>query len=103
MDHCEKKNRKRNPRETANIFSILTFAYTGGLFKKANKKELEEEDLYEVLKCCSSQRCGDKMEKQWMLECKKGTPSIIRLIWSLIGYRYLFLGVINLTWTIVNR
>lgn len=27
MDHCEKENRMKNPRETANIMSILTFAW----------------------------------------------------------------------------
>lgn len=97
MDHCEREKRKRNPRETANLCSLLTFAYTAGLFRKAFKNDLEEEDLYEVLHKCSSKRCGDKLEKQWIIENKKDTPpSIVRLLWGRYGYRYLLIGFIEL-------
>nr|CAI5844259.1 unnamed protein product [Callosobruchus analis] len=119
MDHCDAEKRKRNPRETTNIFSLftfmlcsvveeivllITFRYTGELFGKSLKKDLEEDDLYEVIKGCSSKRCGDKMEKQWQIETKThATPSIYRLMWSRYGRRYLLLGFIDLTFRVFNR
>ncbi|CAH1183388.1 unnamed protein product [Phaedon cochleariae] len=104
MDHCAITKRKRNPREAANIFSLLTFFYTGRLFKKAYvKKDLCEDDLYEVLKACGSKKCGDKLEEQWILENKRdGKPSLYRLMWARYGWRYIFIGVVNLIWKIFN-
>nr|XP_023012687.1 probable multidrug resistance-associated protein lethal(2)03659 [Leptinotarsa decemlineata]XP_023012688.1 probable multidrug resistance-associated protein lethal(2)03659 [Leptinotarsa decemlineata]XP_023012689.1 probable multidrug resistance-associated protein lethal(2)03659 [Leptinotarsa decemlineata]XP_023012690.1 probable multidrug resistance-associated protein lethal(2)03659 [Leptinotarsa decemlineata] len=104
MDHCEKRKRKQNPRETANIFSLLTFAYTASLFKKAYKNhDLEENDLYDVLKACCSKKCGDKIEKKWKIENEKETPpSIYRLMWATFGWRYILRGVIHLCWKVFN-
>ncbi|XP_028139569.2 ATP-binding cassette sub-family C member 4-like isoform X1 [Diabrotica virgifera virgifera] len=106
MDHCEQKKRKRNPRETANIFSLLSFAYTVSLFKKAYKNnDLEEDDLYDVLKACSSAKCGDKLERQWIIENKakkERNPSIYRLMWARFGKRYILIGCIHLCWKIFN-
>ncbi|KAG5875550.1 hypothetical protein JTB14_025763 [Gonioctena quinquepunctata] len=103
MDHCERKKRKRNPRETANIFSLITFAYTGSLFRKAYKNnDLEEDDLYDVLKACSSKKCGDETEKQWMENRKDTSSSIYRLMWARFGYRYILRGSIHLCWKIFN-
>ncbi|KAJ8920723.1 hypothetical protein NQ315_004862 [Exocentrus adspersus] len=91
MDHCEREKRKTNPKQTANIFSKLTFAYTWGLFKKGYiNSDLEDADLYEVMKQCNSKRCGDRIEKQWILEYKKDeSPSIVRLLWARFGYSVL--------------
>ncbi|XP_023311188.1 probable multidrug resistance-associated protein lethal(2)03659 [Anoplophora glabripennis] len=102
MDHCEQENRAKNPKETSNIISTLTFAYTGEIFKKGYKhSDLEESDLYEVIKSCSSKSCGNEIEKQWMIENKKDSPpSINRLLWARFGYRYMFLGLINMTWKV---
>ncbi|XP_056637699.1 ATP-binding cassette sub-family C member 4-like [Diorhabda sublineata] len=106
MDHCEQKKRKTNPRETANIFSLLSFAYTVSLFKKAYKNnDLEEDDLYEVLRACGSTKCGDKLENQWIKENnlkKEKDPSIYRLMWARFGKRYILIGGIHLCWKIFN-
>ncbi|VEN55199.1 unnamed protein product [Callosobruchus maculatus] len=104
MDHCEKEKRKQNPRERANILSLLTFAYTRGLFRKALKNDLEEKDLYEVLRKIGSKRCGDKMERQWILEnkCENKHPSIYHLMWKRFGWRYLMIGLVHLTMRILT-
>ncbi|CAG9825246.1 unnamed protein product [Phaedon cochleariae] len=103
MDHSGKEERKEHPRETANIFSKLTFAYTGSLFRRAYKQDLDDEDLYEVLKQCSSKRCGDKLEEEWKLENKEGTPPTIgRLMWRRFGWRYMLMGFTEFTWRVIK-
>lgn len=85
------------------MFEIF-FRYTGSLFRKAYKNDLEEEDLYEVLTKCASKRCGDKLEKKWLLEKKKEKPvSILRLLWKRFGRRYLLYGIIDLVWKLIIR
>ncbi|XP_074030946.1 probable multidrug resistance-associated protein lethal(2)03659 isoform X3 [Leptinotarsa decemlineata] len=102
MDHCEKRKRKQNPRETANIFSLLTFAYTGGIFRKAYKKnDLDAEDIYEVLERCNSKKCGDKLEKLWISGATRNKPpSVYELIWQGYGRKYLLWGCAEMTWVI---
>uniref|UniRef100_A0A0U9HSE1 Putative ABCC protein n=1 Tax=Chrysomela populi TaxID=154003 RepID=A0A0U9HSE1_CHRPP len=103
MDHTGKEQKKNHPRETANVFSKLTFAYTGSLFKKAYKQDLDDEDLYEVLKQCGSKRCGDKMEREWKMGRKNGESSSIgKLLWKRFGWRYLTMGFTDLTWRIIR-
>lgn len=62
MEQSEQKN-SENPREKANIFSILTFWYTLDLFKKGYTKVLEINDLFKPLKCDESGSLGDRLEK----------------------------------------
>ncbi|XP_074026962.1 probable multidrug resistance-associated protein lethal(2)03659 isoform X2 [Leptinotarsa decemlineata] len=96
MDHCEKERRKVNPRERANIFSLITFSYLVGLFKKAFKRDLKEEDLYEVLTKCNSKRCGNKLEEQWIVETEKNEqPSVVRMLWRRYGWRYVWMCFVH--------
>nr|XP_023024510.1 probable multidrug resistance-associated protein lethal(2)03659 [Leptinotarsa decemlineata] len=96
MDHCDKERRKVNPRERANIFSLITFSYLVGLFKKAFKRDLKEEDLYEVLTKCNSKRCGNKLEEQWIVETEKNEqPSVVRMLWRRYGWRYVWMCFVH--------
>ncbi|CAG9858555.1 unnamed protein product [Phyllotreta striolata] len=101
MDHCKKVNRKKNPRETASLVSKLSFAYTTGLFRKGFKRDLEEQNVYDVIKPCKSKTCGDKLEKQWSIDSTK-SKSIYRLLWNRFGWRYLFIGFVDLIFKISN-
>lgn len=102
MNHNENEHRTRNPRETANIFSLLTFMYTGKIFKKAFNNDLEEGDLYEVLKSLNSDNCGDKIEHRWKDEIVNNKPSFARLLWSRFGRKYMVIGLVSLFYKIVN-
>ncbi|XP_018569050.1 probable multidrug resistance-associated protein lethal(2)03659 [Anoplophora glabripennis] len=102
MEHCEKIERKTNPRENANLLSLLTFVYTGQLFSKAYKHDLEEEDIYEVIKSCGSEKCGDKLEKCFNTEKQRKKPSTARMIWKCYGTTYIGLGMIHLCFKLVN-
>jgi ATP-binding cassette, subfamily C (CFTR/MRP), member 4 len=52
-----------NPRENANIFSVLTFWWTIDLFKTGYRKVLELNDLFKPLKVDESASLGDRLEK----------------------------------------
>lgn len=53
----------KNPKETANVFSVLTFWYTLDLFRTGYKKVLEINDLFKPLKDDESGFLGDSLEK----------------------------------------
>ncbi|XP_060523188.1 probable multidrug resistance-associated protein lethal(2)03659 [Cylas formicarius] len=97
MDHCGRVARKQNPRDRANVVSLLTFTYTYELFRKAWKKDLIEDDIYEVIEPCQAKKNGDKFERKWRREKERKQPSLIRLMWQCFGVRYLLLGVMRLS------
>ncbi|CAG9817571.1 unnamed protein product [Phaedon cochleariae] len=103
MDHSEKVIRKVHPREKANIFSLFTFIYTRKLFKAGFRKDLEDDDLYEVIKQCQSKKCADKLESAFKAEGNKNSnTSVFRVIWNCYGIRYLILGLCNLSWKLIH-
>lgn len=54
---------KSNPRDTANIFSILFFTWTIPLFKESSSKILEIEDICHPRACDQSKILGDRLER----------------------------------------
>ncbi|XP_059613900.1 ATP-binding cassette sub-family C member 4-like [Phlebotomus argentipes] len=71
-----------NPREKANIVSVLTFWWTIKLFKKGYQKVLELEDLFRPLTEDNSEVLGDRLERKWNEQVKKsnGNPSLIKAV-----------------------
>lgn len=61
MENNEQKNID-NPRETANVFSVLTFWYSLDLFKRCHGKKLQAEDVYKPLSVDRSSALGDRLE-----------------------------------------
>lgn len=53
----------KNPRESANWISILTFAWTIPIFKTTYKKELSVNDVCEPVAEDRSDKLGDRLEK----------------------------------------
>lgn len=51
-----------NPREKANIISVLLFWWTIGIFKKGYKKVLELQDLCQPLTVDRSEKLGDRLD-----------------------------------------
>lgn len=55
MDTQEGKRARRNPWETTNLLSLLTFAWVWPIFKKGLGKDLDMEDMYETPKVHESE------------------------------------------------
>lgn len=52
-----------NPRDTANIFSILFFYWTIPIFKKGYQKLLEIEDVFCPLEVDKSKALGERLQR----------------------------------------
>nr|XP_023023881.1 multidrug resistance-associated protein 4-like [Leptinotarsa decemlineata] len=102
MDHSEKIERKIHPRERANVFSLLTFLYTRKIFSSGFKKDLEDDDLYNVTRDCKSRKCADKLEHSLKNEQRRSKPSTYRAMWHTYGIKYISLGLINLIMHLVR-
>ncbi|KAL0104962.1 hypothetical protein PUN28_016536 [Cardiocondyla obscurior] len=62
---------KPNPKENANVISILFFWWMRELFIKGAKRDLEESDIYRPLKTDESEKLTDHLEKCWNHELVK--------------------------------
>ncbi|XP_011877743.1 PREDICTED: multidrug resistance-associated protein 4-like [Vollenhovia emeryi] len=62
---------KPNPRETANIFSVLFYWWLRKLFIKSSTSNLEESDIYRPIKADESEKLTDHLEKYWSRELDK--------------------------------
>lgn len=67
MDTTNLKS-KPNPREKANLLSVLLWWWTIDLFKIGYRKILQTDDLYTPLKTDRSNVLGDRLEKRWKIE-----------------------------------
>ncbi|XP_063923495.1 ATP-binding cassette sub-family C member 4-like [Zophobas morio] len=101
MNNEKSEERQNNPRQTANIFSRITFWYTYDLFKTGFKRELEEKDLYDVLPEFNTSELGDRMEREWN-EHKKDKNAMFLVLWKMYGKYYCILSVTMLFTIILN-
>lgn len=63
-----KKKLKENPRDNANIFSVLIFSWIIPLFKEGFKKEqLDTEDLFQSRKCDKSKILAEKLQRYFLM------------------------------------
>ncbi|XP_018349991.1 PREDICTED: multidrug resistance-associated protein 4-like, partial [Trachymyrmex septentrionalis] len=62
---------KPNPKETANVFSVLFFWWIRELFTISFKRDLEESDIYRPIKADESEKLTDHLEKYWNRELDK--------------------------------
>ncbi|XP_076244312.1 putative multidrug resistance-associated protein lethal(2)03659 isoform X2 [Calliopsis andreniformis] len=69
MDGKAKVDRKKNPREGANILSALTFTWVLRIFWIGYRKDLDVTNLYKPLKEHTSSILGTKISKAWEKEC----------------------------------
>ncbi|KAF5294188.1 hypothetical protein FQR65_LT10899 [Abscondita terminalis] len=94
MDGSAKVIRKSNPRDSANIFSKITFLFSCGTFKKGFRDQFEERDIYDTSKNFSSTKLSSRLEKEWEKEKKKKrNPGITVPLIKLFGIKYIVWGV----------
>ncbi|KAK5646882.1 hypothetical protein RI129_005346 [Pyrocoelia pectoralis] len=99
MDFGLYKSDKPNPKENANILSILTFWYNWPVFLKASKNVFEVSDLYETLSSQQSKLLGDRIAKIWRKEELNALklnkkPSLTKVLFKMFGPEYLGLSII---------
>ncbi|XP_014467791.1 PREDICTED: multidrug resistance-associated protein 4-like [Dinoponera quadriceps] len=99
---------KPNPREKANIVSVLLWWWTIDLFRMGYTRALEIEDLYEPLKEDRSSLLGDKLEKQWNIELenskkRKRRPSLLKAIFRTFLLDYCNIALVQLIVEFVIR
>lgn len=82
---------------------IFIYRYTNPLFRTSLARDLEEDDIYEVVKSCDAKINGDRLEKEWLKQREKGKTSLISILWKCFGWNYLFLGLISLCWKLLTR
>ncbi|KAK9696593.1 ABC transporter [Popillia japonica] len=97
MDNEERPKRKPNPRERANILSVLMFLYVLPVFFKAYKKGLKEDDLYEPLEEHKSTKLGEKLESIWKQQHRKHKRSALhRALFRMFGLEFMLIGLVKL-------
>ncbi|KAF5283716.1 hypothetical protein FQR65_LT13751 [Abscondita terminalis] len=99
MDLGLVRSKKRNPRENANLLSIITLGFTLPTFFQSYKKELEITDLYKTFSGHKSKTLGDEIEIAWRAEEERATklkkqPSLRRVLIKLFGLQFLLRGIL---------
>ncbi|XP_014299326.1 ATP-binding cassette sub-family C member 4 isoform X1 [Microplitis demolitor] len=90
-----------NPREKANIFSVLLWTWTVKLFRTGYSKVLSPEDLFNPLKNDRSSVLGDRLEKQWNSELEnarksKRRPNFLKTIFRCFSMEYFLYGILHI-------
>lgn len=97
-----------NPRDTANIFSILFFYWTIPIFKRGYRKVLEIEDVFRPLHVDNSKSLGERLQLAWEKQLLgagngKRRPSLLKAIANAFWREYFALGVLCLINDVILR
>ncbi|XP_067669590.1 ATP-binding cassette sub-family C member 4-like isoform X2 [Haliotis asinina] len=88
-----------NPIASANFLSRTFFWWLNPLLKTGYSRQLETEDMYNVVQQDASGYLGNRLEKEWKKEMKKlkdtgKKPSLMRALARCFGVQYMLLGII---------
>lgn len=88
-----------NPYERANPLSKLLFFWVFPLFSKGYNKDLEEQDLYAVLKQDETSKIGDSLERAWNVELERAKltgkkPSLMRALFKISWKTFLVVTIV---------
>uniref|UniRef100_A0A4W3I7R4 Multidrug resistance-associated protein 4 n=1 Tax=Callorhinchus milii TaxID=7868 RepID=A0A4W3I7R4_CALMI len=91
------KEEKRNPMETANLFSHIFFCWLNPLFQIGYRRRLEEEDMYKVLPEDGSEMLGEELQRHWdqevqVAEKEARNPHLGKAILKCFWKSYIVLG-----------
>lgn len=92
-----KKKLKENPRDRANIFSVLVFSWVIPLFKEGFSKPLDTEDLFQSRKCDKSKILAEKLQLFWdQQQNAKNGPSLLKALAKTFWREYSVLALLCL-------
>ncbi|CAB3995223.1 Multidrug resistance-associated 4, partial [Paramuricea clavata] len=91
MEQQDSSQPLNNPARIANVISRqLTQGWLNNLFKKGNKGELEDSDIYDVLPEDATQGLADELESHWNKEkMTKEKPTLFTPFAKFLGFSYL--------------
>ncbi|KAG5877095.1 hypothetical protein JTB14_006390 [Gonioctena quinquepunctata] len=95
--HSGEAGQEEKPQGGRFNFSIITFAYMFPIFRKSFKKELADNDVYDVLPNFTSRKLGNILEREWKKQRMKKNPSLLAVLFKCFAKRYLLLGLMELT------
>ncbi|XP_011871334.1 PREDICTED: probable multidrug resistance-associated protein lethal(2)03659 [Vollenhovia emeryi] len=106
----DQKKFPKNPRQRANVISLLTFWWTRDIFRTGYKRDLEETDLYATLSQDRTSRLGERIGKAWEREVelcgkkKNGRkPQLLRVLLRCFGKPLLLIGVAEAIMELFSR
>lgn len=92
-----RKKLKENPRDRANIFSVLVFSWVIPLFKEGYSKPLETEDLFQSRSCDKSNILAEKLQWFWdQQKNAKNGASLLKALAKTFWREYSVLAVLCL-------
>ncbi|KAK5645934.1 hypothetical protein RI129_004398 [Pyrocoelia pectoralis] len=103
MDDLQYRPRNRNPREKANLLSVLTFTYTLPTFIQGYRKAITEEDIQETFSEHKSSHYGEAAIEKWQNEVKNSKPSLYKVIFKLLIRDFLPIGIAYLVLELIIK
>jgi hypothetical protein len=80
-----------------NLRRMVCFSYTRKIFVKGFKRQLNENDIYEVLPSYKSNNLGKKLEHLCEIQQTRKRFSMMFLLWKCFGLEYILITSILLT------
>ncbi|OAQ27712.1 P-loop containing nucleoside triphosphate hydrolase protein [Linnemannia elongata AG-77] len=83
-----------SPEINANIFEHSTLSWLSGLFKIGFERQIQEQDLYQILEGRRAKDLGPRLARNWDQEkdrarAKRQTPSLLRALFKSFWLQYL--------------
>jgi len=89
-------DKKSNPEQNANFWSMLFFSWLNPLLWMGYKRPLEDSDLYELPNDHKANYLANRLGEKWDFERMKQKPSLIKATWRAFGRGFLRAGLFKL-------
>ncbi|XP_031638154.1 multidrug resistance-associated protein 4-like, partial [Contarinia nasturtii] len=87
----------KNPLQGANLMSVIFFGWTIPIFRNSYHGVLDPTSALEPLAEDQSDRLGDRLEKNWNVECTKNTrPSLLRALFKTFWSELFIIGIFSI-------
>ncbi|KAF5303202.1 hypothetical protein FQA39_LY10115 [Lamprigera yunnana] len=77
------------------IYENMKNKFTLPILRKGFKKELEENDIYEIMPDFCAHKLGNQFEALWNQEQEKSKSKLLYCFFKIFGIRYLAIGIIH--------
>ncbi|KAJ2803401.1 hypothetical protein H4S07_004467, partial [Coemansia furcata] len=88
----------RAPVEDANIFSQLTFSWMSPLLQLGQRKQVSQDDLWEIPSNIAPVNISETFDVNWQYEIEHSAhraPSLLRALWKTLGAPFALAGLLK--------